>query len=56
MAAIDAELLKHEKLIAKLSRKKNLKNSDTFDSLFSFGDSTPVNTDIDSTQEEDDER
>jgi hypothetical protein len=56
MAAIDAELLKHEKLIAKLSRTKSLKNSDTFDSLFSFGGNTPLNTDIDSTQEEDDER
>ena len=56
MAAIDAEINKHQKLLAKLSRMKRLENSSTFDNLFSFSADTVVNTDIDSTQEEDDER
>jgi hypothetical protein len=55
MAAIDAELDKHEGLISKLSRIKNLKNTNAFESLFSF-DVPTTNTDIDSSQEEDDAR
>ena len=56
MDAIDAELAKHEKLIAKLSRMKKLENSTTFDSLFNFEDDATTNTDIESSQEEDDAR
>jgi hypothetical protein len=55
MKHIDAELDKNERLISKLSRIKNLKNTNAFDSLFSF-DVPTVNTDIESSQEEDDLR
>ena len=55
MDAIDAELLKHENLIAKLSRTKNLKNSSTIDTLFVFEDDN-TNDDIDASSEEDETR
>ena len=55
MKNIDAELDKHEGLIGKLSKTKNLKNTNAFDSLFEF-DVPTTNTDIDATQEEDDAR
>lgn len=55
MKNIDAELDKHEGLIGKLSKTKNLKNTNAFDSLFEF-DVPTTNTDIDTTQEADDAR
>ena len=55
MKEIDRELDTHEHLISKLSRIKNLKNTNAFDSLFSF-DVATTNTDVERTQEEDDAR
>ncbi len=54
--AIDAEIHKHDKLIAKLSRSKSLEKATTFGSLFSAVDEAPLNTDIDASEEEDEVR
>jgi len=55
MSAIDAELNKHDKLMAKLSGSRQLKMTNKFDNLFNF-DTQETNTEINSDEDEDDLR
>lgn len=55
MSAIDAELNKHDKLMAKLSGTRQLKMTNKFDNLFNF-DTQETNTEINSDEDEDDLR